>query len=184
MRQVLLELALTSNAGAARMDASSGGGSARYYTDTLLAGTLGPGDAPHLHYAELYAQAETEEARERVFQEARETLQHIRRSSGDPTRVESRKELHARIVEHGEWVPKEEMARRARTSVSVVVKARRDAGRDEDLGLKPRDMGRAPPAIRRARVRELDEKGSSAKQIAFALGLKYSTVLRDLGRKD
>lgn len=182
MRQVLLALALTTNAPAAKMDADSGGGSVRYYSDTLLAGTLGPGDAPHLFYAELYAAAATDDERARVFDEAKKTLEAILRSRGDPTKVETREQLHARIVEHGEGWPKLEVARWARTSEYVVARARRDAGRDEEFGRPAVDFSELKPEDRRSQVRTRAARGMNAKEIARSMNLPYITVRRDLGR--
>lgn len=183
MREVLLALALTSATGAARMDADSGGGSVRYYGHRVLAGTLGPDEdgAPHLYYAELYDLATDDAGRARVFQQAKDKLDAIVRSKGDPTKVESRQELQARIVEHGEGWPRLEVARWARTSETIVSRARREAGRDEEFGKLPAESRELDTGARKARVRELYEKGMSRKAIAFALRIPYVTVKRDLG---
>lgn len=185
MQEVLLQLALTSSTAAARMDADSGGGSVRYYSDSLLVGTLGPDEhgAPALFYARAYDAAETDQARQTVYEEARATLEAIRRSKGDPTKVETREELHARIVEHGEGWPARDVAAWAKTSVRIVHVARHEAGRDEEFGRPPANGKALEVGVRRAQVLERAELGMSARQIAFALSLPYSTVLRDLGRK-
>jgi hypothetical protein len=184
MRQVLLALALTSATSAARMDADSGGGSARHYEHVVLAGALGPDEdgAPHLYFAELYDLAVDDDGRARVFRQAKDALEAIWRSKGDPTKTETREELHARIVEHGEGWPRLEVARWARTSETVVAQARRDAGRDEELGRPTVDFGELTAEERRAQVRTRASRGMNAKEIARALRLPYITVRRDLGR--
>jgi transposase len=175
MRDVLLQLALTSN-GRTASYASSGG------SETDYSPSLSFGDAPHLHFAKLWNAAETDGRREEVLAEAEETLDAIVRSHGDPGRIETKQELYARIVSEGEGWSARDVATRFRCGISVVWHARAGDGRDIEYGRRPRN-GRALTADeRQAEVSRLLDEGMSARQIANALRVGYNTVRRDLGR--
>jgi ATP/maltotriose-dependent transcriptional regulator MalT len=177
MREVLLALAMTSNGRTASFNSS--GGSEPDYTPTL-----GRGDAPHLFFAAAWDAAEGDDARRRrLLQDAQETLKHLLRSSGDPGRVESKADRDARIVEHGEGVAARDVATRFRCGIRDVWNARHEAGRDIELGRRPRNGRELPADARRAEVHRLAADGVSARQIAVSLQLSESTVRRDLGTK-
>jgi hypothetical protein len=177
MREVLLQLALTSNGASASFEASTSGG---YYSDVIP--RLGQHDAPHLFYARVYDLQETDEGRERVLELAQEELKNIRVSQADPAAEESHDDLKARIVQQGEGYTLDEVARWARCLKRTVREARRDAGRDEEWG-RPILNGHEL-ADRDAKIRELAGEGMPARQIALRLRpVSYSTVLRVLGRK-
>jgi hypothetical protein len=197
MRRVLLQLALTSNAAIASRDANTGGGSARYYSDSLP--QLGHGDAPQLHYARLWARACEDERRAELVEDwqpqhsradvvrwAEAALEGIRHSSGgaiDPDEVETKEERDRRIVEFGEGKPAIEVARMACCGVRDVYAARRAASRDEERGRRLKPAGPLSPADRQARARALEREGLNVAQIVRALGVPRITVLRDLGRR-
>jgi DNA-binding NarL/FixJ family response regulator len=71
----------------------------------------------------------------------------------------------------------------ARCLLRWVHEARRLAGRDEKWGRRHHRPAGQSRSERQRDVRRLDEQGLNAKQIARALGIPYSTVLRDLRRK-
>lgn len=177
MRQVLVQLALTSNGGTLNYEGSSSGG---HHSDSVP--SLGQHDAPHLHFADLYRRALSPAGRVLVLEMAADELDHIRRSRGDPSREETREERDARIVEHGEGYTVDEVAVWARCSKQAVRAARRDAGREEETGKKPVN-GHELGAGLVDEIRRRIDRGTSARQVAKALSLSYSTVLRALGRK-
>lgn len=177
MRDVLLQLALTSNGRTASWDAS--GSSEADYTPAL-----GVGDAPELYFAAEWDAADSDARREQLLEQASGVLKDIRQSSGDPTRVESRADRDARIVEHGEGLPAREVANTFRCGITDVWRAREEDGRETDYGRRPRNGHELSTDERQAEVERLaGEEGMRARQIANALGLSYSTVLRALQRK-
>lgn len=178
MRQVLLQLELTSNGATLNYEGSSSGG--YYGSDAIPA--LGEHDAPHLFWARMYARADTRDGRARVLELARSELKDIMRSRGDPSKEETKEALAARIVEHGEGEPVDVVAVWARCTVTFVRTARREAGREEERGKTPIN-GRELGAGLADEIRRRVETGSSARQVAKALSLSYSTVLRALGQK-
>lgn len=176
MRQVLVQLELTSNGGTLNYEGSSSGGHDQPVP------SLGQHDAPHLHYADLYRRALSPPGRALVLQMAADELDRIRRSRGDPSREETRDERDARIIANGEGYSVDEVAVWARCSKQAVRVARRDAGREEETGKKPingHELGAGLVDEIRRRV----DRGTPARQVAKALSLSYSTVLRALGRK-
>lgn len=182
MRHVLLQLSLLSNGGTASVDGGSGGGSARHYEDAIP--HLGRHDAPQLYWAQRWERCTSDAERERVLELAAADLEEQLHSRGDPSVYETVEQLHARIVELAGIVDRKEAAVRARTSEAVVARAWRDAGLDEITGRARNSIAGLPAPARRARVREYAATiTENARAIARALGLSYSTVLRDLGRK-
>jgi hypothetical protein len=177
MREVLLQLALTSNGRTSSFNSS--GGSQHDYTPTL-----GAGDAPHLHFAKLWDAAQDDGRRRTILRDAKDVLKTLRQSRGDRTRVESEKELFTRIVNRGEGIGAQELATRMRCGVTLVRKARAEEGRETEYGRAPRNGHELAPAERAAEVRRLAETGMNARQVALALSLPYNTVRRDLGRMD
>jgi DNA-binding transcriptional ArsR family regulator len=176
MREVLLQLALTSNGRTSSYNSS--GGSEHDYTPTL-----GAGDAPHLHFARLWNAASSDAQRAEIFDQAQATLRQVLHSSGDPGRTESKADRDTRIVEVGEALPAREVAYRFHCGIRDVWNARATAGRETEFGRKPRNGRELSPDARRGEVERLAGDGMSARQIAVALDLSYSTVRRDLGAK-
>lgn len=183
MRTLLMQLALTSNGTTATVDANRGGGSARYYEHAILADTLHPGDEPHKVFERRYNEATTRAEREIVIEQARERLNAIRRSRPRPTVFETLDEKQEWIVRHCEGLNRQQAAVSAYTGVKVVYAARVKHGREPDYGRETNAIRYANVDERRRRVRELAEQGMSATSIAKQLGLAYSTVRRDLGKK-
>jgi hypothetical protein len=182
MRKVLLALALLSNGSTTGWESSSGGGSARHYEDHIP--QLGYGDAPHLYWAKRWHECTSDQERDAVLTLATTALEEATTSRADFTAVESAAELHARIVELAGYVDRKEAAVRARTSEAVVARAWREAGLDEYTGRPVTSLAGLPADQRRARVREYAATvTTNARAIARALGISYSTVLRDLDRR-
>lgn len=175
-REVLLQLALLSNGRTASWEPSGGGGDS-----TPM---LGPEDAPHEYFAKRWDRATSYFEREKILRAAEERLKHERRSRGDRGRVESKADRDARIIEYGEGLPAREVANWARCGIKDVWNAREEAGRDTDRGRKPRNGRALENGERRAEIQRLaEDEQMPARQIANALELSYSTVLRELGQK-
>lgn len=187
MRDVLLQLALISQGRTASYN-SSGGAEVDYTPIAFTAAgdvvPLSRDQAPHEYYARAYDRAETEEARERVYKAAAQLLDDLRRSSGDPGRVETKQQLFARIVNDGAGWHAQDVANRMRCGVTLVRKAREEAGRETETGRPLRNGRELTHDERHAEIERLLADGLSARQVARALRLSYSTVLRDIGTKD
>lgn len=175
MRDVLLQLALTSNGRTASYDSSGG--------DALDIPTLGAGDAPHLHYLQRWRQATTDTDRAAILEAAQATLRDILHSRGDRRREESKADRDARIVERGDGIHAREIAIWARCGIRDVWKAREAAGRDPEYGRPLRGPGELTAHQRQAEAARMAERGMSARQIALTLRVSTSTIRRDLGRK-
>lgn len=186
MRQVLLELSMTSNGRTTSWDASGGGTVDHYLVDDRGRGKLTPGDAPQLRYAMRWEHARDDVDRQALIDEAQQELEQITRSRATPpTEWETAEQLAKRIVRDGAGFSKREVAIAMRTSEKSVAAARTAAGVDEDLGhpIAAIDAKQLPIDRRRHRVLELDARGVSISGIARALGVSRSTVRRYLGRK-
>lgn len=181
MRSLLARLALTSEGSTATMDADRGGGSARHYGSSMLAGTL-RGGQPHRHFQRLYNAARTRAEKEIVRDQAKAALEDITHSPPPSTTSQTREELHAWIVKHCEGLGRHDAAVRAYTGVSTVFRARIEAGREPDRGRQPNKIHYDSSADRRRMVRELADDDMSMSSIAQFLGLSYNTVRRDLGK--
>lgn len=181
MRQVLTRLELTTNGTTTTWDAS--GGSEPDYIPRL-----GHSDAPHLHYRELWNAAASDAERERVHVAAKHELDGILKSSGDPTKEESKESLYARIVAEGEDWPALRVAIHCRCGITIVHAARRAAGRDLEFGKQPRaapaPAGAAGAAARREQLEQLIADGRSLRQAAEHLKISYWTARRDVGQMD
>jgi hypothetical protein len=186
MRAVLIQLAMTSNGNTAKMDGNTGGGSVRHYADALLDGWLGPEDAPQLHFFDLYIRETTDEGRLAVVESAEERLDRIRysRAHAGEEDSESLEDLYDRIVAVGDgWEPND-VANALRITPSLVRRARRERGRDQEKGKPVADGTGLDREERRKRVLHLKQVvGRNDREIARALGIPYSTVRRDLGKK-
>jgi hypothetical protein len=185
MRAVLVQLMMTSNGSTAKMDGNTGGGSARHYADTLLVGWLDPLDAPHQRYLDLYMREVDDVGRAKVVALAKDELDRIRYSRGHEGELaaETLEDLFDRIVAAGEGWSVRDVAVHLRTSDAIVRRARRERGRDQEKGKPVEDSSGLGRDERRRRVLKLKDLGRSSREIAHALGVPYSTVLRDLGRK-
>jgi hypothetical protein len=184
MRQVLVELELLSNGSVAKMDGDSGGGSVRYYSDRIP--RLGQHDAPHLYWRDRWNSCTSDAEREDVLELAVSELQAARKSDTAAAGAgETLADLQARLVSRaGLGFERKEVAVAFHTSEAIVAKAWRLAGLDEYTGAPVIDIAGLPIDVRRARVRAYAATVTdNARAIARALGLRYSTVLRDLGRK-
>lgn len=185
MRDVLLQLALTSNGRTVSYDASATGTIDWTLVDDQGRGKLGIDDAPHLTFAKLWDRAQDDQQRQAVLKDATDVLAKIRRSSGDPSKEETLQDRDQRIVTNGEGLPAREVAVWARCGVRDVQRARRADGRDTELGHRTRDSHDLNSEQRTAEITRLSiEHNMNARQIAHSLGVSYSTVLRSLGRKD
>jgi hypothetical protein len=181
MRDVLLQLALTSNGRTVSYDSSGGGTPDYVLVDDNGRGKLDPDDAPHLRYAQEWDAAGDDGARAAVLKAAIDTLNHIRRSHADPNAVESKEDLHRRILKEGKGWPANEVAISLRCGVTVVHKARADAGMDEfgERRTNGRELNRE---ARNAEILRLTRKGMNPFQISEALGIPRSSVRYVLAR--
>lgn len=143
--------------------------------------------------------AENDDQRRQVIKAARDELTHLRgyeqrtvtRDDGS-TRYESvplnrpvmagetLDQLKARIVKEGEGFTVKQVAQAMRCGERIVMVARRDAGREPDLGKAP--APEADAEARRARAQQLADDGFTLAQIARLLDVHRSTIERDLGR--
>jgi hypothetical protein len=186
MRNLLLRLALTSNGTTATMDSGSGGGSARFHDDVLLATGLGDVEPAATYYRRLYRRAETPGERHALVNGAQANLDGILHSRADPTvDEETETQLFARILLEGKGHPRRDVANTMRTAATLVARARREAGLDEEYGTELEDLRGLDPDARRLVVLRLQDERprASARELARTTCLPYSTVLRDLGQK-
>jgi hypothetical protein len=179
MRQLLLDLALTSNGRSGSYAGSSTGGD---HADVVP--TLGLFDAPHLYFAREWDQAVDDAERAVVVQRARDTLDEIRRSpSPEPLVVENAEERARRIVKYGVGLEPYQVAISAKCTPTFVRHARVAAGRDPEKGRLLKRWRDMTPPEREVMLAELQADGLSGRAIAEALGTSYSTIARALGWK-
>lgn len=176
MADVLLQLGMCAAGRTAAYDSSGGG-------EFQPVPTLGIGDAPHLHYAELWNRASDDAERRQALEAATKELTTIRKSRGDPTREETAADRDKRILSHGRGISAREVAVWARCGVRDVWNARRVAGVDTEFGLEPHNGRELSPRQREAEIRRLTAAGMNAAQVAGALQISASTVRRALGLK-
>jgi hypothetical protein len=183
MRDVLLQLALTSNGRTAAYDNSGGTGEADYVlVDDHGRAKLGRGDAPQLTFAKLWDRADSQVARASALDAARSELAHIRRSHADPTAGESKPDRDARIVKDGAGHPSREVAISIRCGITDVWKARQAVGRDIEWGELPHNGRELTLDERRDEVLRLTSKGLSQREIATRLHLGRGSVQYVLAR--
>jgi transposase len=189
MHEVLVQLSLLSQGRTASWN--SGGGGEGEHDDAIVNAVdrgLGRDEDPAGHYARRWDAAESAEERERVFDQA---VGHLRSqagaeagAAGHAAPVESEEELHARIVDVGEGWTARSVADHFRCGIRIVWRARKAAGRDIELGKRPRRGGELSREERDAEIERLArDEDMSGLQIAEALQVSYSTVLRVLGTK-
>lgn len=178
MRQVLLELAMTSSGRTTSYDSRGQSGTPDYVpVDGRGRARLGLGDAPHLTFFKRWNHAGDDDARAAVLEAARAELEQIRRApTRPPAVVESKKARDARITREGAGWPAREVAIAFRTGVGTVRNARKAAGLDLEYGL-PLSNGRELSADeRRAEILRLHGEGLSPHRIAVTLGLPRSSI--------
>jgi DNA-directed RNA polymerase specialized sigma24 family protein len=182
MRDVLLQLALTSNGRTVSYDSSGGGTPDYVLVDDRGRAKLAQGDAPHLSFAAAWDSARDDVERAAVLKAARDELAGILKSRADHEAVESKAERDQRIVKEGEGWPAREVATSFRCGIRDVWHARADAGRDVEYG-ELRRNGRALTADERAaEVRRMHSRGMSEQAIADALGIARGSVRFILAR--
>lgn len=186
MREVLLQLALTSSQPSSRLD---GGGSTGHGTsgvvDYCLVDDRGRGrvDSAALRFAAQWDAARDDNARAAVLEAARSELDHIRRrSQPDAAAVESREDRDRRIVEDGAGWPAQTVAIAMRCGVRDVHNARAAAGRDLERGQPRRDAREMSRDQRKAEILRLHAQGLNPHQIATALGIPRSSIRYVLAR--
>jgi hypothetical protein len=112
----------------------------------------------------------------RVLELAEEELDRIRFSRGHAGEAETLDELFDRIVALGEGWEANDVAVAMRVTGSIVRRARRERGRDQEKGKPVEDSSGLGRDERRRRVLKLKELGRSDREIQHALGIPYSTV--------
>jgi hypothetical protein len=183
MRDVLLQLAMTSNGRTTTLD-SSGVGTADYVlVDDSGRAKLARGDAPHLTFAELWDLADDDHGREQVLKRAKDELDHIRKSHADPTKIETKDQLSTRIVREGAGFPAKDVAIAMRTGVTVVWKARQAVGRDIEFGELLRGGRELSLEEQKIEVIRLKRTGLSQRQIALRLNITHASVRYVLARQ-
>lgn len=182
MREVLLQLALTSNGRTSAFDSSGGGTPDYVLVDDKGRGKLGRGDAPHLLYAAEWADAQDDPARAAVLEAAKAELDHIRRSHADRSAGESREDRDRRIIKEGDGWAARDVATTFRCGITDVHKARSAAGRDIEYGKPARNGRELSKQERTAEILRLHRQGLSQDQIASALNIVRSSVRYVLAR--
>ncbi len=182
MRDVLLQLAMTSNGRTVSYDSSGGGTPDYVLVDDRGRAKLAQGDAPHLSYATAWDDARDDVERAAVLKAAQDELAGILKSRANPQAVETKEDRDRRIVKEGEGWPAREVANSFRCGLRDVIRAREAAGRDVDYG-ELRRNGRALTADERAaEVRRMHARGMSEQAIADALGIARGSVRFILAR--
>jgi hypothetical protein len=182
MRDVLLQLALTSNGRTATYDSSGGGTPDYVLVDDHGRGKLDPADAPHLRYAREWDAAGDAQERARVLEAAQKTLEHIRHSHADRGADESREDRDRRIVKDGRGWSAADVAIAFRCGITDVYRARTAQGLDAERGeeiINGRALSRTQ---RNIEIRRLRAQGMNPFQIARKLGLPDQTVRDVLAR--
>jgi len=175
MRQVLAELELTSHGSTQSWNSSGHGGES--------VNVFPPGEScpPHIEWRERYERAITDDARQRVIDDAGRALRGIiRRAKVTPVSGESEKEFAARVISTGRGFGVGEVATAMRCTPTRVRRIRLAGGVSLDFG-EPLIV-EAPDGDVERRVRTLAEQGMSERQIAMLTRLGTSRVRRVLGR--
>lgn len=176
MRQVLLQLEMTSNGRTAAYDSSGGGEPDYVLVDDRGRARLSIGDAPQLLYVRAWNAARDDTERAQVLKEAGDELDRIRHSRADRTVEESKSDRDIRIVTEGEGWPASEVAIQMRCGIRDVHRARAGAGRDVEYG----ELRRNGRALTRdelnAQILTMHERKMSGREIATALGIAHNSV--------
>lgn len=179
MRQVLMDLEMTSCGITGSYDANGGGA---FSSSPPKSGDEWP---PHILYREQWNATNSNLERNRILARARDELdaiQHTRAGQGS----ETEEERTERMLSVGEGFTPAQVALTMRMTVAQVERTRLRHGRDKRHGrVEPmQPMPDGTPAERKARARLLrDEHGMSTRQIALLLGVDQSTIVRDFQRK-
>ncbi len=168
MRQLLAELELTSNGCGYKWNSSGHGKS------ESRPPVSGDDDPPHLRYRRDYERASTDQARDRVVDQARDELRRIRGQYERPQGVgETDKQWKARLVKEGQGFEPGLVALRFNTTAKLVKSVRLELGCFPQSG---RLMG--PVTNRDERIRVLIDEGASVAQVAGLLKMNGPTVWR------
>lgn len=175
MRQVLAELELTSHGSTQSWNSSGHGGG-----DSDKVYPFGDQFPPHIEWRERYERAITDDARQRVVDDAGRALREIiRRAKVTPTSGESEGEFAARVISTGRGFGVGEVATAMRCTPTRVRRIRLAGGVSLEFGLALS----APPATdAERRARTLGEQGMSERQIIMLTGLTKWRVRRVLGK--
>jgi DNA invertase Pin-like site-specific DNA recombinase len=179
MRQVLMDLEMTSCGITGSYGAGNGGGA--FASAAPKSGDESP---PHVRLREQWNATRSNPERQRLLARARDELDQIRHSrAGQGEEDETART--ARLLKDGEGFTAAEVALSFRMTVAAVERTRWRHGRDKRLGkVEPmQPMPDATPTERRERAQLLrDEHGMSTRQIAILLDVDQSTIVRDFQR--
>jgi hypothetical protein len=186
MGEVLRGLEMTSNGRTSTLDSSGLGTQDYVLVDDHGRAKLGRGDAPHLTYAEAWnAAGDDQHRRERVFEEAKSTLEHILKSHADMTVTEPKDARDKRIIKEGRGFHARDVANTMRCGITDVWKARLAAGCDIEFG-EPRPTGpkrKLSIPERNAEVCRLTGLGLSQRAVATRLDIGHKSVRYVLARQ-
>ncbi len=182
MRDVLLQLAMTSNGRTVSYDSSGGGTPDYVLVDDRGRAKLAHGDAPQLAYAAAWDRARDDVERAAVLKAAHDELQSILKSRGNPLVVESKEDRDRRIVQEGEGWPARDVANSFHCGIRDVWGAREAAGRDVEYGQLRRNGRALTRAELNAEVRRMAGRGMSEQAIADALNIVRGSVRYILAR--
>lgn len=173
-RLVLAQLEMTSCGTTCSYD-SSGGDSDGFLPES------GDPNPPHLRYRILILEAGDNEDQVRTLvRRAGDELEDITRRTRPVTHIESRDELHTRIVKDGSGWSVHDVSCSMRCLEHEVIVARKAANRDPATGYPLALPADAAPLERRQRARELREQGYRVQSIALILKVDKATISRDL----
>lgn len=191
MREVLSALNLFSHVQAMGYEPTGRGRS----SDEPLGGSRPPGDIDHVVFAREYGPpfheptrrypgARTNTRRAQVLENAKEELKQLRgKHARRQPAAESLAARNERMVREGEGWTVREVAIHFRCGENEVRRARKDAGREPDLGALLETEGELSVSERRRRAHELREQHNlPLSAIARKLGVDKATISRDLRR--
>lgn len=177
MRNVLMDLEMTSCGVTASLDASGGGEA--FASAPPKSGDHNP---PHVYYREQWNKADGDRRRRDLLDRAKCDLRAIRKAP--PPRPEETEEKRIeRLLKDGDGWTAEETALAFRMTPSAVRKIRLGHGRDPERGLddpmKPMKDGTPEERRRRAKVL-MGEHRLSLRNAALVMGVSHTQVRRDL----
>jgi len=176
MRQVLAELELTSHGSTQSWNSSGHGGG-----ESVNVFPPGESRPPHIEWRERYERAVTDDARQRIIEDAGRALRGIiRRAKVTPTSGESEKQFAARVISTGRGFGVGEVATAMRCTPTRVRRIRLANGVSLEFGLAL--TVEAPDGDVERRARTLAEQGMSVRQIEMLTGMSKSWLHRMLGR--
>jgi len=176
MRQVLAELELTSHGSTQSWNSSGHGGG-----ESVNVFPPGESSPPHIEWRERYERAVTDDARQRVIEDAGRALRGIiRRAKVTPGREETEKEFAARALKDGRGFTLSVASTALRCTPTRLKRIRLAGGKTLDLG-EPLIV-EAPDGDVERRARTLAERGMSVRQMEMLTGMSKSWLHRMLGR--